>query len=280
MNYNLTGTEGFWSPVTSTKDWCEENYAISPYIVEFFNSISCIGYIFGMLAGLWSIRGGAVDSAYIVGFCSIGIMGLGSFMFHASLKYEMQLMDEIPMLLSVCIQLYTTLMIRPMDRQTATWIHTILVLYFAVAVVCHVLVTAPEVFAGLFAIIPVLFVLYAPFQTRAFLRDPLLMTHKRNLWQLYGLICAVFVIAVSVWSLDNHLCFKLQEARRHIGYPIGIVTELHMWWHFLTALAAYCTSLRAMYMRLLIEGYSVNLRWIFIFPWLTKVEQKYDNDQV
>ncbi|KAB0370882.1 hypothetical protein FD755_017291 [Muntiacus reevesi] len=28
--------EGYWGPTTSTLDWCEENYAVTWYIAEFF----------------------------------------------------------------------------------------------------------------------------------------------------------------------------------------------------------------------------------------------------
>ena len=37
--------EGYWGPVTSSIDWCEENYVQSYYIAEFWNTITNAGFI-------------------------------------------------------------------------------------------------------------------------------------------------------------------------------------------------------------------------------------------
>ncbi|KAG1590933.1 hypothetical protein G6F48_003634 [Rhizopus delemar] len=34
----MSDKEYFWGPATSTIDWCEENYHVSPYLAEFFNT--------------------------------------------------------------------------------------------------------------------------------------------------------------------------------------------------------------------------------------------------
>ncbi|XP_013916330.1 PREDICTED: alkaline ceramidase 3 [Thamnophis sirtalis] len=66
---------GYWGPPTSTLDWCEENYVVSSYIAEFS-------------------------------------VGLGSWCFHMTLKYEMQLLDELPMIYSCCVFVYCLILKR------------------------------------------------------------------------------------------------------------------------------------------------------------------------
>lgn len=36
---------GFWGPVTSSIDWCERNYTVTPYIAEFGNTLTNIGFV-------------------------------------------------------------------------------------------------------------------------------------------------------------------------------------------------------------------------------------------
>lgn len=42
---------GYWGPQTSTIEWCEENYAVSPYIAEFWNTISSLVMAYVAIAG-------------------------------------------------------------------------------------------------------------------------------------------------------------------------------------------------------------------------------------
>jgi len=44
---------GYWGEVTATMDWCERNYVVTPYIAEFYNTISNLGFISLSLAGIW-----------------------------------------------------------------------------------------------------------------------------------------------------------------------------------------------------------------------------------
>ena len=34
---------GFWGPRTSNNDFCEDNYAVTQFVAEFFNSLTSLG---------------------------------------------------------------------------------------------------------------------------------------------------------------------------------------------------------------------------------------------
>lgn len=98
---------GVWGPATSTLDWCEENHIVSPYIAEYFNTLSNLNYIFLGLLGLYSCYS---TRSELRNYLSVGgailTIGTGSFLFHMTLLYEMQLCDELPMLYGYVVPAY------------------------------------------------------------------------------------------------------------------------------------------------------------------------------
>ncbi|KAG9083143.1 hypothetical protein FRC07_014000, partial [Ceratobasidium sp. 392] len=107
-------TYGAWGNHTATIDWCEDNYTHSHYIAEWYNTISNIPFIvlglFGAYSALRTIPGhkplphGLRYAAANLGTMAIG---LGSFVFHATLKWHAQvLLDELPMIFVVSLVLY------------------------------------------------------------------------------------------------------------------------------------------------------------------------------
>ncbi|OMJ10332.1 putative alkaline ceramidase dcd3A [Smittium culicis] len=101
----MAPTIGFWGPVTASVDWCEDNYVKSYYIAEFYNTISSL-VIF--LVGEYGVRKAKSDRLAInLMFRAISLVGIGSVLFHCTLKQPMQMFDEIPMLWSAITILYT-----------------------------------------------------------------------------------------------------------------------------------------------------------------------------
>src|SRR5262245_58630668 len=86
---------GMWGIPTASIDWCEQNYAVTPWVAEFWNTISSLAMVVAGLAGLflrrftWEIR---------VAFGLLVLVGLGSIAFHGTLRFELQMLDELPML--------------------------------------------------------------------------------------------------------------------------------------------------------------------------------------
>jgi len=93
----------FWGPVTASVDWCEDNYAVTPFVSEFVNSVSSLTLV---AAGGWAaaqvLRAGAEARYQALGWILV-LVGAGSLAYHATLRKTEQALDEISMLLlAVC----------------------------------------------------------------------------------------------------------------------------------------------------------------------------------
>ncbi len=110
---------GYWGKRTATIDWCESNYEVSRFIAEFWNTISnLVMILLPLYAIYWSFKHRQfakrnkfkkhfqVPKSTI--YCQIGllIVGIGSWMFHMTLLYPMQLLDELPMLYCAGLIIY------------------------------------------------------------------------------------------------------------------------------------------------------------------------------
>lgn len=84
--------------LTSTIDWCEDNYLTSNVIAEYWNTVSGVFLIY---CGLYF--SGWLDHYIRCELTKTGklmiLIGIGTMLFHATLLYPFQLMDEIPILL-------------------------------------------------------------------------------------------------------------------------------------------------------------------------------------
>ncbi|KAK5175128.1 uncharacterized protein LTR77_000265 [Saxophila tyrrhenica] len=53
----------------------------------------------------------------------------------------------------------------------------------------------------------------------------------------FGTSTAFF--AYFLWNIDVHCCSTVTRLQHRLGYPLGVLLELHGWWHILTALSSY-----------------------------------------
>ena len=105
----FTMDSGYWGEPSSIMDFCEPNYAVSYYFAEFFNSMSSIPFCLQGLIGLVLTHKYATkEFRFKLCYFSLMLVGFGSFLFHASLLYKYQLLDELPMLLVAASGAYVT----------------------------------------------------------------------------------------------------------------------------------------------------------------------------
>lgn len=76
----------FWGPVTSSTDWCEQNYVYSSYIAEFFNTIGNIPGILLALIGLVNALRQRFEKRFSILHLSNIILAMGGMLFHATLQ--------------------------------------------------------------------------------------------------------------------------------------------------------------------------------------------------
>lgn len=82
-------------------DWCEKNYVYTPYIAEFWNTVSgsilCLSSILFYYLYIYK----KVEYNKYIQYANIWlfIVGVGTIFFHGTLLYIFQLFDEIPMLM-------------------------------------------------------------------------------------------------------------------------------------------------------------------------------------
>ena len=81
-----TWARWFDSLAPSNVDWCEANYAISPYVAEFWNAMSSVPMtgvaFYGFYMGRRHLR---YEPRWGMAWFMLGIVGLGSALFHATL---------------------------------------------------------------------------------------------------------------------------------------------------------------------------------------------------
>lgn len=103
---------GYWSPVTSTLNWCEEVCAVYPtvirylgailltrgqiqdyyatiYSAEIVNALTNLMFVWLGVKGLISCIRNKHDSIFLVAYIGYLVVGIGSFLFHSTLKCKL-----------------------------------------------------------------------------------------------------------------------------------------------------------------------------------------------
>ena len=122
---------GYWGLPTSTIDWCEQNYAVTPYVAEFFNTLSSLAMV---IAGVLGARRRSLDGRVRVAFGLLVLVGLGSIAFHGTLRRQLQMLDELPMLYLVTWLVWLLVETGPRPR-LGRWFPAALVAYVLLATV-------------------------------------------------------------------------------------------------------------------------------------------------
>eukprot|EP00439_Symbiodinium_sp_Y106_P037235 s1631_g4.t1 len=99
----------FWGLPTSIVDWCEANYAHTPYVAEFFNTLTAVPMVAVSVWGLYLCVRYGLELRFYLCWVGIGAVGVGTLAFHAMLHPVGQATDELAMICASMVFLYVVL---------------------------------------------------------------------------------------------------------------------------------------------------------------------------
>eukprot|EP01012_Entosiphon_sulcatum_P057986 TRINITY_DN818_c0_g1_i2.p1 TRINITY_DN818_c0_g1~~TRINITY_DN818_c0_g1_i2.p1 ORF type:complete len:319 (+),score=46.92 TRINITY_DN818_c0_g1_i2:24-959(+) len=278
----LSGKVGLWGPPTSTIDWCELNYVWSPYIAEFWNTLSSVAMVIVGLAGMFahwhSHSASGRDSGlpepeqrFRLAFFLVAIVGVGSILFHMTLQHIPQLLDELPMVWSAVCMAYASLEDRP-TRRFGKWLPWAMGLYAALVTVVAFVVPEKGVWhnvsRGLILSAFTPSEIYCIYKAIKFSTLPA----ARRIRHLFILGLIFWHLGLVCWVADITLCKHLYTL------PLGLPNpQLHAYWHLLASSGLYMLVLLRFYQRTTERGMVPDIQWRFGFLPLVVVSKLGDD---
>lgn len=257
--------DGIWGTPTSTIDWCEENYHVTPLIAEFWNTISNVIFIVPslLMLGIGTIEGH--EERFQWCHFSVFTVGFGSWCFHMTLLYSMQLLDELPMIYGAAFHLYSDIEVTsPLNHKNRP-------LQIGLAIYCAI-VTAFYLLSQHVIFFQVSYGLLVTLMVFSSVRLMLYYEHNTLLY-LTGLV--TYMSGFVLWNLDQHFCGKLQLIRKEYLGVFAPIFQLHAWWHILAGTGTYLSVLFSAHTRYLYLGMKPEIKfWMKVWPYLRLRKQK------
>ena len=235
--------DGYWGKVTSSFNWCEYNYLYFYYVAEPMNSFSSLLYCIGVYIH-YNYYSFLLPNYLIYLLIIVFVMGAGSTLFHGTLKYETQIIDEIPMYLmagygSVVFYSRNDDKINQFGTYyqfTASILMGIIFLFTEESNILHLI--------GRFYLNTFLLWFVYVFIAANNTSNEIDKILKNNMISTYFTKSFIyFIIALICWLLDNFMCDTLQNLPygipylhlHSLGWHLGTVLGLH---HILMILIA------------------------------------------
>jgi len=225
---------------SSEIDWCEDNYAWSPHVVEWWNSLSSVPMIFVAHKMRRLVRKGPSlirPSSFLIPF-SFLLIGLGSTYFHATLSAAGQILDEMPINLT---NFYAITGLRSKSKLVSIfgnrWTNILRSDYFALTFV--VVVPVASILVPMIS--HVLCVLSFPVTTYFVLSGYFNLTPEQQKYLKPCYHGAIFGMwgAGACWLLDKLGCEQMHMIQEWTG---GHMPQFHAMWHLLVFWGAWHTG--------------------------------------
>lgn len=281
---------GYWGKPSSLIDWCEENYVVSSYMAEWSNTLTNTIFLVTAAYSIYTVYRNKLEFRFVLVGLGFGTVGIGSWLFHMTLQYRFQLLDELPMLYATIIPSWSIfcenaenwLETRSPGRDAKTRRSQSLQIQVGFCVILSTLVTLltyvyielqqPLIFQVVYGVLTVLVVILSGWLTYFRVNDK---DALKDLLTTMILGVVPFVVGFLCWNLDVHFCsFWIYIRRNVLALPLGVFLELHGWWHLLTGMGVYIYLVYLHYLRVLTQGQKEHFIFIYRFGWLPELVRK------
>lgn len=245
---------------------------VSTYVAEAVNTATNAIFIgLAVYAMLNVIRHGHEKRFLIVGV-GFATVGIGSWMFHMTLLYEYQLLDELPMIYATCVP-YWIIFSFGKSRLDSIKVAVQIGVAAATLTAVYLYYRNPAIHQAGYAFLNMVIIAKSVAMTQQYVYDA---TAKRHLRRTLIVGLASFLGGYALWNLDIHLCDTWRWLRRDIGMPYGFLLEGHGWWHLLTGTGVYFYIVYLEYLRLFLIGREkeYQFRWSLGLPHVDRIKQK------
>ena len=242
----LDTNTGYWSPSTSSIDWCERNYVITQYIAEFWNCIS--SFLMCILAGILIIHGlyNRIEYRFILLSLSFGFIGFGSAYFHGTLTHMGQMVDELSMVYSMIVWWFVLFRMNKFKLKNKVSHIDILIIFGIFYGFLWTYVHNLKTFVLLFQLHYTFMILGGIVKLIYLYRQTQYHTH--SIKYLISAYAGLLIVATICWITDQQLCERMNNKD-------GFNPQLHAWWHVFVALDFHMSVVCTEAMRLLSTKY-------------------------
>ncbi|KAK6460482.1 ceramidase [Scheffersomyces coipomensis] len=256
--------DGFWGIPTSTIDWCEENYVVSEYIAEALNTFTNSVFIALATFAIFHAYQNHLEPRFLFTAFGFLLVGIGSWLFHMTLMYHFQLLDELPMIYATCIPFWSVFSEFRTKRESiivgigifsAANLLTLIYLHFR----------DPTIHQAAYALLNACIIFKSLSLTGEHVDDK---GAKSQLYKTMTIGVLIFLLGYFLWNLDIHFCTFVRGKRRDWGIPYGFVLEGHGWWHIFTGTGVYYYLVYLEYLRCFLQGTDefFEFKWVAGLP--------------
>ncbi|KAF2098712.1 aPHC-domain-containing protein [Rhizodiscina lignyota] len=234
-----------WGPPTATTNFCEEDYHVTSYAAEFINTISNVGYVYFGLCGLFCNWRRRPFLDFNLQYLALVGVGIGSAMFHMTLKRSLQSADQLSMFFGAAIVLHRVV---AFENERMKWpLGLFLIVGLSLIFYVQYALSQPVIHWTTFALM--LFVIWR--RVSRLIKTTVKSASEKNLLAKLGNLGFVsFVSGYGFWLVDVYCCSHLRAMRHTIGVPLEFVLEFHGWWHVLTGIGVYLYMVLVEYLHL------------------------------